>query len=60
MPKRIKKATTKEKEQILLMKSTELRKKFLDAPVVMEDSVVYAIVEGIGYPLKEIADNIIV
>ena len=50
-------ATQCEKDDVLDMDLEDLREKFLKAPVIMEDSTVYAVVEGVAYPLKEIAEN---
>ena len=51
------KATEYEKEQILNMDLNNLRELFASAPIVFDDEIVYAIVNGVAYPLWEIAES---
>ena len=48
-------ATEGEKE-LLLSNVETMTEKLTDAPVVMENSIVYAVIDDIAYPLQELAE----
>jgi len=50
------KAATKEEKEALLSNVDDMTAKLTDAPVVMEGSVVFAVIDNIAYPLQELAE----
>ena len=48
-------ATSDEESKILEMDLINLRETFVKAPVIMVESELYAVVEGVAYPIKKMA-----
>ena len=50
-------ASNDDKNKVLNLDLDSIHDMFSEAPVVVEKSIVYAIVNGIAYPLQEIAEG---
>lgn len=49
-------AATDGEKELLLSNVKTMGEKLIDAPVVMENSIVYAVIDDIAYSLQELAE----